>query len=220
MFHPRIDPSTSLIRLNAHDIVSFLSFISSLCNATKFSLVCIASACCVLLLLGFALYPEDRYKIEQGGGRIVCLPGARIEHVTERVEKIMGRGKGGTILVHIGTNNADKEGTTTIVDKYRKLLKKTKEARVEQIILSGILPVFGNRIDGYRNSKRMAINGMVKRLCKEEDVGYVDLWDSVVGKEGMYARDGLHLSGKGAAVFAEGLSGAVASGLGKVRYLN
>ena len=36
----------------------------------------------------------------------------------------------------------------------------------------------------------------------------------------MYLRDGLHLSGKGAAVFAEGLSGAVASGLGKVRYLN
>ena len=151
---------------------------------------------------------------------VVCFPGARIEHVTERVEKIMGRGKGGTILVHIGTNNADKEGTTAIVDKYRKLLKKTKEARVEQIILSGILPVFGNRLDGYRNAKRMAINGMVKRLCMEEDVGYVDLWDSLVGKEEMYARDGLHLSGKGAAVFAEGLSGAVASGLGKVRYLN
>ena len=124
---------------------------------------------------------------------------------------------------HTGThrdNNADKKGTTAIVDKYRNLLKKTKEARVEQIILSGFLPVFGNRIDGYRNSKRMAINGMVKRLCKEEDMGYVDLWDSFVGKEEMYVRDGLHLSGKGAAVFAEGLSGAVASGLGKVRYLN
>ncbi len=80
-----------------------------------------------------------------------------------------------------------------------------------QIILSGILPVFGNRIHGYRNSKR---------LCKEEEVGYVDLWDSFVGKEEMYARDGLHLSGKGAAVFAEGLLGAVASGLGKVSYLN
>ena len=89
-----------------------------------------------------------------------------------------------------------------------------------QIILSGILPVFGNRIQGYRNSKRMAVNGMVKRLCKEEEVGYVDLWDSFMGKEDMYVRDGLHLSGKGAAVFAEGLSGAVASGLGKVSYLN
>ena len=61
---------------------------------------------------------------------------------------------------------------------------------------------------------------MMKRVCKKEDVGYLDLWDSFVGKEEMYARDGLHLSGKGAAVFAEGLSGAVASGLGKVRYLN
>ena len=95
--------------------------------------------------------------------------------MTERVEKIMGRGKGGTIRIHLGTNNADKEGTTAIVDKYRKLLKNTTEARVVQIILSGILPVFGNMIDGYRNSKRMAINGMMKRLCKEEDVVYVDL---------------------------------------------
>ena len=107
-----------------------------------------------------------------------------------------------------------------LLEKYRDLLKKTKQARVGQIIISGILPVFGNKIQGYRNSKRMAVNGMVERLCKEEDVGYMDLWDSFVGNEDMYVRDGLHLSGKGAAVFAEGLSGAVASGLGKVRYLN
>ena len=145
------------------------------------------------IFVGDSIVRKTDTRLSKEEDVVVCLPGARIEHVTERVEKIMGRGKGGTILVHIGTNNADKEGTTAIVDKYRKLLKKTKEARVEQIILSGILPVFGNMIDGYRNSKRMAINGMVKRLCKEEDVGYVDLWDSFVGKHGMYARDGLHL---------------------------
>ena len=46
------------------------------------------------------------------------------------------------ILFHIGTHNADKEGTTAIVNKYRNLMKKTKEAWVGQIILSGILPVF------------------------------------------------------------------------------
>ena len=88
----------------------------------------------------------------------------------------MGRGNGGSILVHVGTNNADKEGTTAIVEKYRNLLKKTKEARVGRIILSGILLVFGNRIRGCSNSKRVAVNGMVKRLCKEEEVGYADLW--------------------------------------------
>ena len=66
----------------------------------------------------------------------MCLLGARIEHVTEGVEKITGRGNGGTILVHIGTNNADKEGTTAIVEKYKNLLKMTKQARAGQIILS------------------------------------------------------------------------------------
>ena len=43
--------------------------------------------------------------------------------------------------------------------------------------------MFGNRIQGYRNSTRMAVNGMVKRLCKEEEVGYVDLRDSFVGEK-------------------------------------
>ena len=172
------------------------------------------------IYVGDSIMRKTDSRLSKGEDVVVCLPGARIEHVTERVEKIMGRGNGGTILVHVGTNNADKEGTTAIVEKYRDLLKKTKQARVGQIIISGILPVFGNRIQGYRNSKRMAVNGMVERLCKEEDMGYVDLWDSFVGREDMYGRDGLHLSGKGAAVFAEGLSGAVASGLGKVRFLN
>ena len=49
---------------------------------------------------------------------------------------------------------------------------------------------------------------------EEEDVGYVDMWDSFVGNEKLYFRDVLHLSGKEAAVLAEGLSGAVASGCG------
>ena len=123
--------------------------------------------------VGDSIVRKTDTRLNKGEDVVVCLPRARIEHVTERVEKIMGRGKGGTILVHVGTNNADKEGTTTIVDKYRNLLKKTKEARVGQIILSGILPVFGNRINGYRNSKRMPINGMMKRLCKEDDGGSV-----------------------------------------------
>ena len=172
------------------------------------------------IYVGDSIVRKTDTRLSKGEDVVVCLPGARIEHVTERVEKVMGRGNGGTILVHVGTNNAVKEGTTAIVEKYKNLLRMTKQARAGQIILSGILPVFGNRVQGYRNSKRMAVNGMVERLCKEEDVGYVDTRDSFVGKEELCLRDGLHLSGKEAAVFAEGLSGAVASGLGKVRYLN
>ena len=149
------------------------------------------------IYVGDSIIRKTDSRLSKGEDVVVCLPGARIEHVTERLEKIMGRGNGGTKLVHVGTNNTDKEGTTAIVEKYRKLPKKTKQARLGQIILSGILPVCGNRIQGYRNSKRMAVNGMVERLCKEEDVGYVDMWDSFVGNEELYFRDGLHLSGKG-----------------------
>ena len=172
------------------------------------------------IYVGDSIVRNTDIRLSKGKDVVVCLPGARIEHVTERVEQIVGRGNGGSILIHIGTNNGDKEGTTTIVKKYRSLQKKTNQARVGQIILSGIVPVFGNMIRGYRNSKRMAVNGMVWRLCEEEEVGYVDLWHSFVRKEEMYARDGPHLSGRGASVFAEGLSGSVASGLGKVRHLN
>ena len=50
----------------------------------------------------------------------------------------------------------------------------------------------------------MAINALVEQMCEEEEkeVGFIDLWGYFVGKEDMYVRDGLHLSGKGAAVFS------------------
>ena len=56
-------------------------------------------------------------------GEDVCLPGARIEHVTEWVEYILGHGQGGSILVHVGTNNADRDGTTRVVQRYRELVE-------------------------------------------------------------------------------------------------
>ena len=63
--------------------------------------------------------------------------------------------------------------------------------------------MFGNRIQGYR----------------KEEMGYVDVGGQLCG-ERRNVRERRSESGNGAAVFAEGLSRAVASGLGKVRYLN
>ena len=31
--------------------------------------------------------------------------------MTERVENVLGHGQGGSILVYVGTNNADRDGT-------------------------------------------------------------------------------------------------------------
>ena len=57
---------------------------------------------------------------------------------------------------------------------------------------------------------------LVEKLCREEEVGFVDLWGSFVGRADMYMKDGLHLSGKGAAVFVDGLAAEVDSGMGSI----
>ena len=111
--------------------------------------------------------------LNKGDDVVVCLPGAKIEAIIERVENIVGSGKGGSVLVHVGTNNVDREGTTAIVRKYRNLFRTLKQTRVEQVLLSGILPVIGRRGQRYRNCRGMAINMLVEKLCREEEVGFV-----------------------------------------------
>ena len=81
---------------------------------------------------------------------VVCLPGAKIEAITERVKNIVGSGKGGSVLV---SNNVEREGTTAIVRKYRQLVRTLKQLRV---ILSGILPVMGRRGITNINCRGMA----------------------------------------------------------------
>ena len=166
------------------------------------------------VFMGDSILRKTDKMLNKGEDVVVCLPGARIEHVTDRVENVLGHGQGGSILVHVGTNNADREGTTRVVQRYRQLVGKLKKTRVEQIILSGILPVVGGRGATYRNCKRMAINALVEQMCEGEGVGFVDLWGYFVGKEDMYVRDGLHLSGKGAAVFSENLLQSMDRGTG------
>ena len=57
---------------------------------------------------------------------------------------------------------------------------------------------------------------LVEKLCTEEEVGFVDLWGGFVGRVDMYMKNGLHLSGKRAAVVADGLTAAVDSGMGSI----
>ena len=61
---------------------------------------------------------------------------------------------------------------------------------------------------------------LVQQLYREEEVGFVDLWGCFVAGTDMYMRDGLHLSGKGAAVFATEFSAAaVGSVMGSITYI-
>ena len=94
---------------------------------------------------------------------VVCLSGAIIEHVAERVEQITGRGNGGSIMIHIGTIKADEEGTTAIVEKYRNLRKMTKQARIQELEEDGHQRDGGAALQG----RESWIRGFVGPLCGE-----------------------------------------------------
>ena len=149
------------------------------------------------VFVGDSIVRKTNRSLNKGDDEVVCLPGAKIGAITKRVENIVGSGKGGSVLAHVGTNNVEWEGTTAIVRKYRNLVRTLKQRQVEQVILSGILPVIGRRGHRYRHCRGMAINMLVEKLCREEEVGFVDFFGSLVGRADMYMKDGLHLSGKG-----------------------
>ena len=50
-------------------------------------------------------------------------------------------------------------------------------------MLSAILPVVAGRTE-YRNSRRMAINSQLQRMCDMEEVGFVDVWCRFVERQG------------------------------------
>ncbi len=135
------------------------------------------------VFMGDSILRKTDRTLSKGEDVAVCILGARIEHVTERVDNLLGNGQRGSILVHVGTNNADRDGTTRIVQRYRELVETLKKTSVEQIILSGILSVMRGRGVTYRNCKRMAINALIEQMCEEEGVGFVDVWGYFVGKK-------------------------------------
>ena len=83
----------------------------------------------------------------------------------------------------VSHDKADKEGATAIVPG--EVQEPTEEDEASKgwtdHFIRNFTSVWKEDPSIYRNSKRMAVNGMVKRLCKE--VGYVDLWDSLWGKK-------------------------------------
>ena len=55
--------------------------------------------------------------VNRGDDITVFLPGSKIEDIAAKAKHVMGGGTGGAVLVRVGTNNAQKEGTLAIVGK-------------------------------------------------------------------------------------------------------
>ena len=102
------------------------------------------------IYVGDSIVRKTDTRLSRGEDVVVCLPGARIEHVTERVEQIMGRGYGGSILVHVGTNHTDKN--------------RACDGRVEQIMGRGYGGFILAHVGTNNMDKNRACDGRVEQI--------------------------------------------------------
>lgn len=131
----------------------------------------------------------------RGAGKKLCVNsqmfssesygGARIENITKKfTDKMVGVSDESHAVVMVGTNNLKTDGTSVIESKYRELLKSMTETRCRKKSVVGILRRANDGL--YMNSKRLAVNDKLRKLCKEFDVEYIDpqdIYDSVAASK-------------------------------------
>ena len=122
------------------------------------------------------------------------------------------------VIILIGTNDImfRDGGNDEITGNIKTIITSIKENRPHaKIYVESIYPVNNtsdNKINhamvGTRDNNQIKdINNKIKNICKEEKVKYIDLYNSLVDKNGnldiLYTRDGLHISEEGYGVITE-----------------
>ena len=99
--------------------------------------------------------------------------------------------------------------------QYRRLVKKRRGTDWTDCVVWDITSN-GKQGEEHRNYRRMAIKTQVQKVCREEGVGFIDMWEEMT----FSFHDGLHLTGKGAAVLECKFVRVVGEGTGTINYLN
>ena len=118
------------------------------------------------------------------------IGGARIETITKELDKFKDNDER-HLIVLVGTNNIQNEGSEVLLDKYCELIKKCKTIKNRELTLVGIPKRFDlNRI---QESRRVSVNNTLRDLCIANQVEFL-------GHEPPRDRlgwDGLHLNALG-----------------------
>lgn len=118
------------------------------------------------------------------------------------------------LVVLVGTNDLSRKISADVIcDNISKVIDKSKEANVENIVVCSLLPVNksinGNMVGSRKNNDIKTINAMLKDLCEQKQVAFVDLYSPLEDKDGnfdkQYTYDGLHPNARGYVVITEAL---------------
>ena len=95
------------------------------------------------------------------------------------------------MVLVVGTNNIKGEGNEQIFKKFEKLVKETKQHKYRKVSIMGILK--RKDLRGNAESRRIGVNLRLRKLCEENDIGYV--YKELVSDE--ICKDRAHLSNIG-----------------------
>lgn len=148
-------------------------------------------------------------------GRPACLnrgiSGDRSDWLLERIDAVAA-GRPRKIFLMIGINDLAQGRTPDqIASTVRRIVARVRELSPRtQIHIQSLLPVNGKRFDNFgghyaRAAEIPVTNALLKALCEEERVTWIDLYTAMADDEGNlraeYTNDGLHLLGAGYAVW-------------------
>jgi len=142
---------------------------------------------------------------------VVCLPGAGVLDVSERVGSILKReGNQTDVIVHIGENDVGRKSRGVIREQFREMGARLK-SKASRVAISGLLPV--PSASEARNREILQLNTWLKDWCKREGFKFIDHWE--VFKRGwhLYGKDGLHLNWKGTNILAGSFARVFRQGL-------
>ncbi|XP_062909111.1 uncharacterized protein LOC134349138 [Mobula hypostoma] len=105
---------------------------------------------------------------------VCCLPGARIQDVTDRVQGILkSEGEDPEVVVHVGTNDVGKNGKDILQRDFRELGRRLK-SRTSRVVISGLLPV--PRAGLVKNREIMDLNMWLRNWCRKQGFTFLDHW--------------------------------------------
>ena len=118
------------------------------------------------------------------------------------------------LVLLVGTNDLSRKISADVIcDNISKVIDKSKEANVENIVICSLLPVNKsinkNMVGSRKNADIKTINAKLKDICEQKQVSFVDLYPLLEDKDGnfekSYTYDGLHPNAKGYVIITQAL---------------
>ena len=111
-----------------------------------------------------------------------------------------------TYVIHVGTNDVQRTRSEDLLQKYHRMIRAFKE-KSSKVLLSGIVPRFN--VENRFYNVATSTNRRLAQICREENIGFIDTWDSFYHDEYLFSRDGVHLNEVGSARLGRLLNDAV-----------